>query len=350
MNRNFRSVLPGALAAAFLLAAGHASAAIPADYLGKPYKGTPSIIPGRVELANLDTGGAEVSYHADHNRMNSAGYEPISGNDYRPDEKDLPNICKTNGVNPDVWAEDNTTYPSEADKYWYYMGYAHAVDWVKLTVDVKAAGKYYVSSYWASAGDMWGLSIWFNDGTGTPDPERPKDGINKTGLIEMPGTNDYHKWKKYPKFATVDLSAGLQVMTFHLEKHDHLQYGFLQFDPVDGVTGLGGGGLGAGGSAAGGAGGAAASVGGVSGAEHGAGSPSYGGSSSGGTGSTSNPQPTPGGSNAGGSAGGTPGLGSSGTDANQDSGCTIGHADKRWPAALGLLLAGCALRRRRARA
>ena len=352
MNRNFRSVLPLALGAASLLAAAHAHAAIPADYKGKPYKGTPTVIPGRVELANLDTGGAEVSYHADHNRMNSAGYEPISGNDYRPDEKDLPNICKTNGVNPDVWADDNTTYPNDTDKYWYYMGYAHAVDWVKLTVDVKAAGKYYVSSYWASAGDMWGLSIWFNDGTGTPDAQRPKDGINKTGLIEMAGTNDYHKWKKYPNFATVDLSAGLQVMTFHLEKHDHLQYGFLQFDPVDGVTGLGGGGAGgtgAGGtgSATAGAGGAPAGLGGVTGNGPGAGAPATSGAASGGSTATTNPNPTPSGSNAGGSAS-TPVL--SGANSNQDSSCTIGHTEKRWPTAVGLLLAGFALLRRRTRA
>jgi MYXO-CTERM domain-containing protein len=285
--------------------------------------------------------------------MNSAGYEPISGNDYRPDEKDLPNICKTNGANPDVWADDNTTYPSDADKNWYYMGYAHAVDWVKLTVDVKAAGKYYVSSYWASAGDMWGLSIWFNDGTGTPDAQRPKDGINKTGLIEMAGTSDYHKWKKYPNFATVDLSAGLQVMTFHLEKHDHLQYGFLQFDPVDGVTGLGGGGgsggtgTGAGGSGTGGS--ALGGTGGATGVDPSAGTPATSGSSTGGTASSAGTSATPSGSNAGGSAS-TPGLGNTGTtNSNQDSSCTIGHNGSRWPAALGLLLAGYALLRRRVR-
>src|SRR5690349_5595917 len=113
----------GSAASALLVtfASGAAYGAIPADYAGKPYQGTPSVIPGRVELANVDIGGAEVTYHADHNRMNSAGYEPISGNDYRPDETDLPNICKTNTANPDSWVTDGTIYPSEADKYWYYI-------------------------------------------------------------------------------------------------------------------------------------------------------------------------------------------------------------------------------------
>ena len=54
----------------------------------------------------------------------SAGYQPISGNDYRPDEMDLPNICKTNTQNMDKWATGGGVYPSETDRYWYYMGYA----------------------------------------------------------------------------------------------------------------------------------------------------------------------------------------------------------------------------------
>jgi hypothetical protein len=331
--------------------AAHARADIPADYTGKPYKGTPQVIPGRIELADLDLGGEGIAYHADHRRSNSAQYEPISGNDYRPDDKDLPNICKTNGASVDTWADDASPYPSATDKYWYYMGYAHAVDWVKVTVDVKAAGKYYVSSWWASAGDMWGLSIWFNDGHGTPDPQRPKDGVNKSGLIEMAGTSDYHKWKKYPNFATVDLSAGLQVMTFHLEKHDHLQYGFLQFDPVDGMTGLGG--AGAGGNSGGGTGGSGgAAVGGT-----GTGTGGMPNNEAAGSGGVSTPTT---GGGAGAPATGTPtgGVANSGApspldpgnaSSNDSGGCNMGQKGTRIPAALGVLLAGYALVRRRSR-
>jgi len=336
--------------------APQARADIPAGYTGTPYKGTPQVIPGRVELADLDLGGEGVAYHADHRRSNSAGYEPISGNDYRPDDKDLPNICKTNGASVDTWADDGTPYPSATDKYWYYMGYAHAVDWVKVTVDVKAAGKYYVSSWWASAGDMWGLSIWFNDGHGTPDPMRPNDGVNKSGLIEMAGTSDYHKWKKYPNFATVDLSAGLQVMTFHLEKHDHLQYGFLQFDPVDGMTGLGG--SGAGGNSGGGSGGSGGGAMG-SGGTAGTGSTAAGssGMSVGGTPTTTTggTPTTSSGTSAGGASGSaTAPSGLTGSGASNDSGgCSIGRrigqTGPRFPATLGLLLAGYALVRRRGR-
>lgn len=337
--------LSAVLAVTAVLASRTSWADVPSDYTGTPYLGKPSVIPGRVELTNVDLGGEGVAYHADHRRSNSAEYEPISGNDYRPDDKDLPNICKTNGVNPDVWADDGTTYPSETDKSWYYIGYAHAVDWVKITVDVKAAGKYYVSSYWASAGDKWGLSIWFNDGKGPVDPARPKDGVNKTGIIEMDGTSDYHKWKKYPNFATVDLSAGLQVMTFHLEKHDHLQYGFLQFDPVDGTTGLGGAGAGgAAGAGGGGLGGASGSAsGGVAGTETSggaAGTTTQGGGGTGGTAPTSGGVPSSAGTTAQTPTGNLP-------QANDASGCSFGRGNAgRYSSALGLLATFVLLRRR----
>jgi hypothetical protein len=219
----------GVSVAAAGLASSRAVADIPAAYKGAPYLGKPSVIPGRVEFANLDIGGSGVSYHADHNRTNSAGYEPLSGNDYRPTEKDLPNICKTN-VNqpPDTWV-DGSPYPSATEKSWYYIGYAHK-DWVRVTVDVKQAGTYKVSSNWATSDAKLAFSIWFNDGTSTGD------GVNKSGVVTLDGTNDYHKWKAYPDFARVTLGAGLQVMTFHLEL-EHLQYGFLQFDLVGDAMG-----------------------------------------------------------------------------------------------------------------
>jgi len=60
-------------------------------------------------------------------------YQPISGNDYRPDEMDLPNICRTNTASKDFWLDDGSVFPSATDLYWHYIGYAHAHDWVRLT-------------------------------------------------------------------------------------------------------------------------------------------------------------------------------------------------------------------------
>src|SRR5690242_11850384 len=109
-----------------------AKAALPAGYTGTPYMGTAQAIPGRVDLAKLDEGGLNVAFFADHRRDNAVaeGYSPISGDDFRPGNSNLPNICKTNKKkevptegSEDFW-EDGTRYPSEAAPYEYYMGYA----------------------------------------------------------------------------------------------------------------------------------------------------------------------------------------------------------------------------------
>ncbi|HEX2873891.1 MAG TPA: hypothetical protein VHP33_21695 [Polyangiaceae bacterium] len=335
-----------------------AKAALPADYTGTPYMGTAQAIPGRVDLAKLDEGGLNVAFFADHRRDNAVaeGYSPISGDDFRVGNLNLPNICKTNKKkevptegSEDFW-EDGTRYPSEAAPYEYYMGYAHTVDWVRVTVDVKQAGKYNVSSNWACANTPCGLSIWFNDGSGKVDNQaRPLDGANKSGNIEFEGTNDYHKWRKYPNFAQVDLSAGVQLMTFHVEVKDHLQYGFLQFDLV------GGGGAGTGGSSAGGAAGSGA--GGTGGADGTGGAPSgtagtTTSTSAGAAGTTSSmtggTPTTTAGSGSGGSSSTGNGLGSD-TETNQDSSCTLaplGNAGRASSGA-GLLLVGALLLRRR---
>jgi hypothetical protein len=335
---------------AFALHPLAANADIPSDYKGTPYRGMPTAIPGRVELANVDLGGSGVAWHADHNRTNSAGYQPLSGNDYRPDDQNLPNICKTN-VNPppDTWVPSGDPFPSATDKSWYYIGYAHAVDWVKVTVDVKIAGMYTVSSDFASAGAQWGCSIWFNDGHSPVDATRPHDGVNKSGVVVMNGTSDYHKWKAYPSFATFHLDAGLQVMTFHLEKFDHLQYGFLQFDLVGSDGGVmdtdAGGATDAGPAVVPDAATSSGTDGGDAPDAAGGASGTSGGGGAAGT-STVPPAPSPGTAGSSG-AGGTGGHRASATSG---SGCAVGSGAKKTsllPLLVGLPFALAARRRRR---
>jgi hypothetical protein len=357
-------VRPLALALALVPAfAGAAHAAVPTGYTGTPYKGTPQAIPGRVELVDMDLGGKGVAWDTDWNRGNSAQYEPISGNDYRPDDKALPNICKTNAANKDYYVgADKKPYPSTTPtKEVYYMGYAHAGDWVRMTVDVKVAGKYNVSSTWASDTANWGLSIWFNDGS---NPAAPMDGVNKTGVVYMPGTSNYHLWKDYPNFTQVELSAGLQIMTFKVEREPHLQYGFLQFD-LEGAPATGGAGTGGSTTGTAGTGGGAGTGGtntGAAGSSATTGSAGTSGSTTGtaGTEGSTTGQAGTGASTTGaagtGSATGAAGTGTStaggaGTSGGKDSGggCVIaGGATRGWgAAAAGLLLLGLLATRRR---
>jgi hypothetical protein len=308
--------------------------------------GTPQQIPGRVELADLDEGGLDVAFFADHRRENAVaeGYSPISGDDYRPGNLDLPNICKTNRAlevegegSEDFW-ENGDIYPAPDDLYTYYMGFAHTVDWVRVTVNVAQAGTYNVSSNWACANPQCGLSIWFNDGnSATDNPDRPLDGENKTGTIMFEGTNDYHKWRAYPNFAQVELSAGEQLMTFHLEVADHLQYGFLQFDLVGGA-GTGGTG-GSGGAATAGAAGSNVGGGGGSG---GVTNPATGTGGAAGSNAGGAPMSSAG---AGDQAGGTSPAARSSSGA--ESGCSLTPGASHSASWLGLLLAISLLLRRR---
>lgn len=347
VSRGCLAILP--LAA---LLAPDVHAAVPAGYTGTPYQGTPQVIPGRVELANLDEGGLDVAFFADHRRENAVaeGYSPVSGDDHRPGNLNLPNICKTNkavetpGVGSEDFWEDGKRYPSDAKLHEYYMGFAHTVDWVRVTVNVQQAGKYKISSNWACANPNCGYSVWFNDGASPADNEqRPLDGTNKTGTIEFEGTNDYHKWRAYPDQAEFELTVGVQLMTFHVEVADHLQYGFLQFDLVGGNPGGAGGG-GAGG-AAGSPGSAGAATGGAPGAagtapQGSAGMPAAMAGSGGAPGA-------PVGS-AGQSTGGNA-AGPSTAAANDDGSCAFsGRSSSSWGGLLLLALAAALSRRARA--
>lgn len=341
------------LAFAAIVWAFPAAGAIPAGYTGTPYQGTAQSIPGRVELANLDEGGLNVAFFADHRRDNAVaeGYSPISGDDHRPGNLALPNICKTNraletpGTGSEDFWEDGKRYPSDDKPYEYYMGYAHTVDWVRVTVNVKQAGTYNVSSNWACANPECGLSLWFNDGASNADnPDRPLDGENKSGVVKIQGTNDYHKWRAYPSFAQVELTAGEQLMTFNVEVADHLQYGFLQFDLVGGEPQ---GGTGAGGAA--GTGGASdPATGGVAsgGASSGAGTMSSAGTTSSVAGTTS-----AGAASAGATAGGAPtDAGKTPNEASDDGSCSVSRSGgTAWPSALLAAVLGLSLRARRRR-
>lgn len=323
-------------------------------------------IPGRVELASLDEGGLNVAFFADHRRENAVaeGYAPISGDDFRPGNLMLPNICKTNRAvekpgegSEDFW-EDGKRYPSEQNLYEYYMGYAHTVDWVRVTVNVKVAGTYNVSSNWACANPECGLSIWFNDGTTTKtdNQQKPLDGENKSGVVKLQGTNDYHKWRAYPNFAKVKLAAGEQLMTFHVEVANHLQYGHLQFDLEGGNPQGGAGGTG------GAAGGGAPSGGNATGGTAGTGSDPIGGSTSNagtatqagtGVGGAAGSAPTGGPAGTGGAPSGSAGSGSvaPGATSNDSGGCAlasgnVGNAE-RAAALLGALALLVQRRRRR---
>ncbi|HVJ17579.1 MAG TPA: hypothetical protein VM686_19280 [Polyangiaceae bacterium] len=236
------------------LCAGRARAEIPAGYAGTPFGGVPRPVPGRIDFEDFDEGGEGVGWDVDDHTGNF-GEGGCAANDYR-DDPTHPQLCKTN-TNPgenDVYTVGALTgqkYPSNDMPQSIYIGYTHAVDWVKITVNVETAGTYKLSSSFASepgGADGIKVQVSFND-------------VVKADAT-LAGTGGYHNWADYPDFATVELEAGVQVMTF-APKSQHVNYDFLQLSLVlpDGSVDDGSGNSGGGSGGTAGVGGNAGSAG-----------------------------------------------------------------------------------------
>jgi hypothetical protein len=249
---------------ALSLPAGRAHAEVPAGYTGTPFGGTPRPLPGRIDFEDFDDGGQGVGWSVDDHTGNF-GEDGCAANAYR--DGIHPQLCKTNTSPGELDAYSTgpligQKYPSDAMPVSIYIGYTHAVDWVKLTVNVSEAGTYKLSSSFASepgGADGIKVQVSFND-------------VLKADAT-LAGTGGYHNWADYPDFATVELEAGVQVLQF-AAKSMHVNYDYLQLSRV-----LPGGGVddgSAGGSAGSGAGGSAGSAGSV-GASGAAGSGGSGG-------------------------------------------------------------------------
>jgi hypothetical protein len=314
----------GFVATSLCLVTSTARADVPAGYTGTPYMGTPRAIPGRVNLIDFDDGGSGVGYQTVHQN----GDVGCAGYDYRPHP--VPTLCKTSATEGDHWSAGpmmGTQYPSTTTSD-YYVGAIRPGDWVQVTVDVKTAGMYQLSTSWASAGGNIDVKISMN---GTLATE-----------FKGPATGDYHNWVPGPNFAQVMLNAGVQVMRFQ-SVVEHVNMDYVQFTLVGpggtlDPSGSGGaGGTGAGGTtgtAGAGAGGSTGSTGtagagGSSGSTGAAGNSAAGGSSgttgaSGGVGSTGTAGDTSMGTGSAGSSAGSSGSGTAGDSGGQGTAGAVG--------------------------
>jgi hypothetical protein len=199
-----------------LLSASSLFAAIPAGYTGTPYQGTPQEIPGRVEFEKYDVGAENVTWHTDNKNDGSGG-------NFRTDNP-RPCICVTNKAWPDGTREldtfpDGKRYPDPIDSVSYYLGYTHPGDWVNCTVHIKQKGKYWISSSFSSDDPNIGTMIKFNN-VATPGSTTFPTGTTK----------GFHLWRNYPKFASVELDTGLQVMYYEVFTYTHQNWDYLLFE------------------------------------------------------------------------------------------------------------------------
>jgi MYXO-CTERM domain-containing protein len=253
-----------------------ALADIPAGYTGKPFdpkvaggpKCPPTVvagpyaIPGRLDFVNYDLGGDGTAYHTgDHITKGGTGYRT----DTPTATFSLTSDCIPNGAPgpcQNVWydtsaALDGTPYPS-ATTADFSIGAVQDGDWFNLTVNVATAGTYSVSSTWATGNGPPGGE----GGDGSIGLEIFSNGVKlATWNAVFPNSAteaDFHHWKAYPNFATVTLSAGIQVIKLQsLAKHFQLDYVEFSLGTDDGSVASSGAASGSAGSS--GASGAAAS-------------------------------------------------------------------------------------------
>lgn len=143
-----------------------------------PYGGTPTSVPGTIEVENYDEGGAEVAYHD-----TTAGSH---GQDYDQPGYPVPSFRQ----------------PTDVDIYksaGYNNGYLilpQAGDWMKYTVSVAQTGAYTLQAktwYWSAPGGTFHIEC---------------DGVDVTGAMQIPGSAS--EWDYVTR--TVSLTAGQHVL------------------------------------------------------------------------------------------------------------------------------------------
>src|SRR4051794_11737903 len=180
MTRRWSVAIGIGVLSASVFAAGPSRADVPAGYAGKPHGGAPKAIPGRVNLIDYDEGGSGVGFQVVHQ-----GDVGCAGYDYRMD-KPTPTLCKTSMQEGDKYTAGpmmGMTFPS-ATTADYYVGAIRPGDWVQVTVDVKTAGMYQLSTDFASDGGQIDIKISFN-------------GVQKVEF-KRAGTGGYHNWVPSP--------------------------------------------------------------------------------------------------------------------------------------------------------
>src|SRR5579859_5115292 len=153
--------------------------ATPVSGNGSPWGGVAPNIPGKIFIANFNTGGEGVAYHDVTNPVNNT-----TNPAFRTSEGiDLEN-CSDAGCGYDV-------------------GWTETGEWEKYTVNVTAGGSYTFDVRVASAqtGSALHLEV---------------DGVNVTGSLSVPNTGGWQTWSDVTK-SGISLTAGQHVFRLYTD-------------------------------------------------------------------------------------------------------------------------------------
>lgn len=199
------------------VAAGGSVNTVPADYKGTPF--TALKIPGRINAADYDRGGAGVAWCHDAGNCGAGtvtGDYPQASGIYRPPMPanaklcsgaacdDNVGVCRMNPSKP-----DNTITGQAMPATDTYLCYSVAGQWTKYTVVVEQPGTYSVGGIMAVPPSGGGVNLSFGNDIST----------GNLTLAVTPNTNsgsgeNFHSWDDRKNLGTVTFpAAGTYLMT-----------------------------------------------------------------------------------------------------------------------------------------
>ncbi|HMD69344.1 MAG TPA: hypothetical protein VKF42_10735 [Chitinivibrionales bacterium] len=218
-----------------------ANAVIPAGYKGKPYPpgSAPHEIPGRINFHEYDyvspsQGSPNGVTFIQDDLAGSAAGSTAGGRD-----GSIPGIpIDSCNAWPAMWKTNHHTDDGIPDTFYaagvkwpngvrfpgpdttvndWYIGASHPDGMTKYTIHIPTAGKYWISSIWASASPPAQYHLSFYNGASTVSTPS----VTCNGM-----TGSYHAWYRFSDFASVQLDSGVQVMQFQNESM-HLNQDFI---------------------------------------------------------------------------------------------------------------------------
>jgi hypothetical protein len=203
-----------------------------APYTGVPFRdsahgGDPQTIPGRIQCACYDLGGEGVAYHTSDKKNHGSGeLNPANGtylNEFRMNEAIGTSYTKFHD------AIDNSPFnlvqPPENQ---LYVGWTSAGEWFRISVAVKRSGRYSIGLLYTSnrGGD---ISLDLNGRPLTPTISV----ISTKNAAEPIPWRQWHHWNLMRRIATVSLTSGPNVLTFHVLSQGNMNLAYLDFEPTD---------------------------------------------------------------------------------------------------------------------
>jgi hypothetical protein len=187
-------------------------------YKGKPfaderYSAGPQLIPGRVELALFDLGGAEVAYHNTGGINHGSAMLNQESGHQRPHATPYHWNFRRQELVDTSYTKDFADFT--AGNYFtpaqnqLYLGWTEDGDWANYTVNVLKPGRFRVLALYANDANTIKLSI---------------DGKPAGSFVLPLKTGGMHCWNKADIGQVEFACSGIHLLTFHYNSGNNFAY------------------------------------------------------------------------------------------------------------------------------